>query len=159
MALELLARRAGGGDGRVPDDRQDLQGPDRRGIRDDDGAFAGAGDIRGMKWRSDAALGSASSTDVGTFTSGITNGTMDDRFGRRTMSAVWIRKGDGRISSVGWPPTTGSQNRNSPGGGRGSRTSSQCIPLLRGTRPGSSLDIPSGDRLPRPIALLHRGRV
>src|SRR5207237_2149120 len=63
--------------------------------------FRGIPLLRGMKWRSAAALGSATSADVGTFISGTTNGTVDGRFGRRTMSAAWIRKGDGRFSSVG----------------------------------------------------------
>src|SRR5436190_24021009 len=78
---------------------------------------------------------------------------------KRTMSAAWIRKGDGRISSVGWPPTTGRQNRNSPGDGRGLRASSRRIPLLRGTRPRSSLDITFSDLLSRPVPLHHRGLV
>src|SRR5436853_1246031 len=47
MAVQLLARRAGRGHGRVPDDREDIQGPHGRGIRDDDGTPSRPRDFRG----------------------------------------------------------------------------------------------------------------
>src|SRR5438128_5263902 len=47
MAFQLLARHAGRDDGRIPDDRQDVQGTDRCGVRDDDGSDAESRDVGG----------------------------------------------------------------------------------------------------------------
>src|SRR3989475_8085805 len=47
MAVQLLARGAGREDGRISDDRQDVQGADRRGVRDDDGSDAESRDVGG----------------------------------------------------------------------------------------------------------------
>src|SRR6266699_3465354 len=47
MAVELLARGARRDDGHVPDDREDVQGPDRCGVRGDDGPVARARDVGG----------------------------------------------------------------------------------------------------------------
>src|SRR6266480_4601722 len=90
--------------------------------------------LRGMKWRSAAALAFATSTDGGTSTSGITSGRTDGRRGRRITSVAWTRSPPGPISCAGWPSTTGRRSRNSPGGGPGSKASlRRLIPPLRGT--------------------------
>src|SRR5256885_10102546 len=47
MAVQLLARGRGREDGRISDDRQDVQGADRRRVRDDDRADAESRDVRG----------------------------------------------------------------------------------------------------------------
>src|SRR5438128_4551579 len=47
LAVELLARRAGRQGRRLPDDREDVQGPHGCGVPGDDGAVARPRDVRG----------------------------------------------------------------------------------------------------------------
>src|SRR5439155_1491522 len=105
--------------------------------------------LRGMKWKSDAGLVFATSTDGGTSTSGITSARTDGRRGRRTTSVAWTRSPPGPISCAEWRSTTGRRSRNSRGGGPGSRASSRrLIPPLRGT---------FSSRRPRSASPLLRG--
>src|SRR5439155_525484 len=75
--------------------------------------------LRGMKWKSDAGLVFATSTDGGTSTSGITSARTDGRRGRRTTSVAWTRSPPGPISCAEWRSTTGRRSRTSRGGGAG----------------------------------------